>query len=406
MTYRRLFLCFFLVVGGATQGFQSIPLHQANTTPSPRDVDQAIGLAAGYLERVCHPDGRFSYLLDISSGQETSSYNIIRHAGAIYALGMLNHSHPDPQVTLAMVRAAEFMRKNYVEVGPHPDQLVVWERPLSRVTDSQHPIAELGATSLGIVALAAVREVSPKSVTLTDLQAFGHFVLFLQRSNGSFVSKYRKGSGPISNFESLYYPGEAALAFVTLYEADHSTRWLSAACRALSYLAKSRSNLSTVPADHWSLIATAKLLPYCEQGPCTASRAELVRHAIQICDSMLRDEVKKPSIPGLVGAFEAGGRTTPTATRLEGLLASLEFLPKGELRTAIEAATTRGIAFLLRAQIKTGANQGGMPGVFLTGANGATAIRIDYVQHAMSAWIRYQNLFLKENSGTPTGTNH
>jgi hypothetical protein len=396
--FLRLSLCFSLFATCSSARISNAQADRTDTrVPSSDEINRAIIMAAEYLEDVCHTNGSFAYLVDLRSGQEIPSYNIIRHLGAMYALGMLNRSQPDPRITAVMVRAANFVRQNYMGPGAHSDELVVWARPLVERADPRHSEAELGAASLGIVALAEVRNMAPESVTLQELQALGRFALFMQREDGSFVSKYRAGSGPDSTFESLYYPGEAALAFITLYEADHSRAWLVAASKALSYLARSRAGLSTVPVDHWALIATAKLLPYCEQGLCGVTREELVRHATQICNSMLHDEVRNPAVPGLEGAFEGSGRTTPTATRLEGLLAALEFLPKNEFRTKIEAAATGGIAFLLRAQVKSGPNKGGMPGVFLTGAHGATEVRIDYVQHALSAWIRYREVFQGES---------
>jgi len=93
-----------------------------------------------------------------------------------------------------------------------------------------------------------------------------------------------------------------------------------------------------------------------------------------------------------LGAFDPDGRTAPAATRLEGLLAALEFLPKDEEHTKIEAAAGRGIAFLLRMQIGSGPYSGGMPGAFATRVLDSSKIRIDYVQHALCAWMRYQNL--------------
>jgi hypothetical protein len=62
---------------------------------------------------------------------------------------------------------------------------------------------------------------------------------------------------------------------------------------------------------------------------------------------------------------------------MEGLLATLEFLPKTEFRAKVEAAARRGVAFLLRAQIKSGPYAGGIPGAYLAGAPGTSEIRID-----------------------------
>jgi RHS repeat-associated protein len=242
---------------------------------------------------------------------------------------MLNRSQPDPQALDAMVRASAFLRQNYIGPGVRPGQLAIWSEPLAEQPKSRQHDAELGATGLGLVALAEARHAEPKAVPLEDLEALGRFLLFLQKDDGSFVNKYRAESGPVQDWESLYYPGEAALAFVSLYEADHSREWLMAAGKALSFLAKNRAGRSIVPADHWALIATAKLIPYCDQSSCPgASREELIQHAIQVCNSILREQFRGSAAVGIAGAFDPDGRTAPAAARLEGLLAALEFLPK------------------------------------------------------------------------------
>jgi len=392
-----LLACVLLTKGAAApplsgdRGYR--PIVELASAPSSAEVKSAIAKGAGYLWHSCGPDGRFEYRINFRTGKEAFSYNIVRHAGAMYALAMLHRSTGDSQAADAMFRAAAFLRDNYIGPGVRPGQLVVWSAPLPRRSE-----AELGATGLGLVALAAARVVDPKSMPLKQLQALGRFLLFLQRDDGSFVSKYRVESGPVLGWESLYYPGEAALGLIALYETDHSRDWLDAAAKTLSYLAKSRSGHSTVPADHWALIATAKLLPYCEQMACPASRKELVQHAVQICNSILREQITNPVLPLLDGAFDATGRTAPAATRLEGLLAALEFLPKelGGLRMQIEGATARGISFLLRAQITSGPYAGGVPGALSAGAKDASTIRIDYVQHALCAWLRYRELFQRD----------
>ena len=356
--------------------------------PSAANVNHAIDLAVGYMNRACDPNGRFAYRIDIASGQLIPSYNIVRHAGAVYALAMANGSHPDQRTSDTILRAARFMRLNYIGPGVRPEQLTVWSKPLA-----QHSDAELGATALGLVALAEARKLDPKSVSLEQLQALGRFVLFSQRPDGSFVQKYNADKKPMAKWSSPYYPGEAALGFIALYAADHSRVWLAAAAKSLSYLATKRSGISAAPNDHWALIATARLLPYCRKSECGTSYHALVRHAIQICKAILREQLESSS-EASDGAFDAAGRTAPTATRMEGLLATLEFLPDeyGGLRREIQAAIGRGIAFLIRAQIASGPAAGGLPGALASGVPGASEVRIDYLQHTLCAWLRYELL--------------
>jgi hypothetical protein len=350
----------------------------------------AIDVASNYLEHVCGPDGKFNYKVNVNLDEKRQTYNILRHAGTVYALASLNSARADPQIVDVMARAARFLRQNYVGPGPRSDQLVVWSKPLPQKSD-----AELGATGLGLVALVALERAKPNSVPAEDLEAMARFIVFLQRSDGSFISKYRAETGPVGDFESLYYPGEAALGLLNLYELDHSRNWLIAAARALSYLAKSRANLADVPPDHWALIATAKLLPHYADSRSPASREELLVHAIQICHSLMKGQQKGSAADMLDGSFDPTGRTAPTATRMEGLLAALEILPPSNLGDDIKDVVDRGIDFLLQAQILDGQFTGGMPNSMLAKSSSMFSIRIDYVQHALSAWLRYQQLFSK-----------
>jgi hypothetical protein len=390
--------------------FAQPPIHSSSvapiigsTSPALQHVSRAVAAAGGYLERSCEPGGRFAYLVDTDSGEVSLSYNIVRHAGVIYALAMLNRVHPDSGALNVMVRAANFMRANYLAPDARSNALAVWSRPPPENTK-----AELGAVGLGLVALSEVERAQPNTVPLTQLQAMGRFALFLLKPDGSFYSRYFGDKGIDHDWHSLYYPGEAALGLVTLYELDHSRKWLTAAGKALAYLAESRAATQEVPPDHWALIATAKFLPYYEQSACPVSRADLVQHAVLICDRFLREQIVGATNTKLDGGFQPDGRITPTAIRLEGLLAALEFLPKSDedLRARIESAVQRGIAFLLNAQITSGPYAGGMPGAVLaTGSprnvRSASEIRIDYVQHALSAWLRYEALY--RSSGAKHG---
>jgi hypothetical protein len=359
--------------------------------PTRAQLDHAIDQATAYLERACGPDGRFAYKVDVTSDRESVSYNIVRHAGAIYALAMANRFRPHREAVEAMVRAAAFLRHDYVGAGIRRRQLAVWSRPVKDRSRSGYQVASLGGTGLGLVALAAVRDADINSVPLEDLRELGRFILFLQKKDGGFIHKYRTDTGPVADWESLYYPGEAALGLIALYEADHSRKWLVGAGKALAYLARSRVRLSTVPADHWALVATAEIMPYADQIGPVVSREALVRHSIQVCNSIL-DGFADPAI---------ASRTAPVATRLEGLLAAAEFLPENDLRDKIDAVASQQANRLLRPQIVSGAYAGGMPASIEDAAS--VVVRIDFVQHAICAWIRLDALRFSPRQASPLG---
>jgi len=353
-------------------------------------ANRAIGFSSRYLESACDQTGRFAYLVDPNSGRQSPSYNVIRHAGAMYGLALLNRAHPDRKTVDAMMRAGAYLRANYVGADARSGALVVWSRPRGMASQ-----ASLGAAGLGLAALAEVDRAETNAIPVTELEGLGKFVVFLQSSDGSFASRYRADAGPDEEWESLYYPGEAALGLVTLYEVDHKRGWLDAAGRALGWLARRRGHGEEVPLDHWALIAMARLLPSCGGSDCSMSRAQLIGYAGHVSDALLRGQLEN-------GSFDEAGRTAPTATRMEGLLAALEFLPDDATgrRARIQAAVDRGIAFLLRAQITNGPYAGGMPqavpeanSVVVQRDPRASDIRIDYVQHALCAWLRYETMF-------------
>jgi len=375
-------------------------------------IQNAANQAAHYLVQQTKNDGRFEYRINMNPAVKVKGkYNILRHAGTIYALAMYYQRQPDPQVHSTLEKASQYLRDK--PIYPLPDQnnvLAVWSEP--EVNHSGNPLqAKLGGTGLGLVALLSMEKIQPGFIPLSDLQRLGQFIVYMQKEEGSFYSKYIPSQGGRwDKWQSLYYPGEAALGLAMLYEQDASEIWLNAAAKALAYLAHSREGQTNIPADHWAILATAKLLSLTNEKNLPVSRELLVNHAIQICETILQEQIKDPQNPNYDGGFSKQGKVTPTATRLEGLQAALTFLPAHqEIRQRIESTIPDGINFLLRAQVKDSKFLGAFPrAVDQIAANTpdaekfnrrATEVRIDYVQHALSALIQYLEL-VEDQVGT------
>ncbi len=381
----------------------------ATAPPAPQEqspLEVAIHRAAGYLTRACHLNGRFNYRINLDPNiTPKPSYNVLRHAGTVYALTSYQQRWPRPETKAAILRATQYLGDGFIAPLPADASLsAVWSDDVSQGRRE----AKLGGAGLALVALHGVEQVASGTGELAREQALGDFILYLQKDDGSFYSKYfPEGTGRSDAWTSLYYPGEAALGLLLLRHRDPAGKWQDAAVDALGYLARLRQGRSRVAPDHWALLATAQLLDGWDDGAprgrLGVTRDQLIDHAAQICESMLHVGRPHPLGSPLRGSFGSDGRTTPAATRIEGLLAAMTFLPERHqaLRERIRVAADEGIAFLLRAQVTEGPHGGAIPRAIERRGDQpedspfnrrATEVRIDYVQHALSAWIQYLEL--------------
>ena len=387
--------------------------HKEDVTASIESIEKRVSSAchdaADYLCAKVLPNGQFVYRINMDERVVVRPrYNILRHAGTIYSLGMYNEVFPSQEAETVITKANGFLRSQIAALPGFPDISAVWSDP--RINGRPVPMqAKLGGTGLGLVALLTEEKIRPGATDLQTLKELGNFLVMMQRSDGSFYSKYIPDEAGFDDWISLYYPGEAALGLAMLYEVDSDEKWLTSALAAMEFLALERKGKVQVPHDHWALLATARLLKHVSAKERPELHGRLLSHAFQICHSILHAQKPYQRDSILYGSFDRKGRVTPCATRLEGLLAVLAFLPpeQEDLKKSVRLASDQGIDFLLKAQVREGEHKGGFPrSIFGSPAYKDltsypsdprnTEIRVDYVQHALSAMLQYRQILVSE----------
>jgi hypothetical protein len=398
MKFTRLFLVFVSIWAAGCSTVRTADSKAVVKVPaSPRlNLLGATQAAALYLRGMVHPDGQLTYRIELKTGKSVSSYNIVRHAGAIYALCQFETKFHDPQTQDAIIRASQFLLSSSVFALPEfnasgESMSAVFSIPtVSHDASLIH--APLGATGLGLVALLKAEEIVPGIISAENLNRLGNFLVFMQNKDGSFYDVYAPKGGRKKTVNSLYYPGETIYALTLLYKKDHNPKWLKSAINGMNYLAQSRANLPQVPADNWALIATEELMSVRDHLPPEVIPL-WISHAVQICRSDIAGQILDPNKIRLYGGYTSTGRTTQTSARLEGLLSALNFLPPEqiELKNQLLDSIKLGIDFVMRAQIQTGTYRGAVPDSQPppTGTPETREVQIDYVQHALSAFLRY-----------------
>jgi hypothetical protein len=362
-------------------------------------LNESIELCAQYLRNARLPNGQFVYRINLDPDvRVTPKYNMLRHAGTIYALASYHQKHPSAETQKVISKAVDFLNSQIEPVPGNDGALTVWSRP--EINGSDSPLqAKLGGTGLALVALLSAHEAGAVPADIEHLRGLGRFLEFMQKPDGSFYSKFIPSEGGRDDsWTSLYYPGEAALGLTMLYEKDPQPRWLRAAVEAVSYLARSRKGRLFVEIDHWALLATERLMALDDP---SIPRELLLEHAVQICRSTLMTAV--PPSEFRHWGLRPDGSVCSTATRLEGLQAALQVLPEDEpLRPNIERAIEESTRFMVNSQVREGKFAGGIPRAARrlpeehplasdSFNERAMEIRIDYVQHVLSALLVYQD---------------
>lgn len=338
-------------------------------------LDGAIADAVASLHAQVRFAGRLEYGYN-RRGRPMQRYNIARHAGTLYALAQHYERVPDARAAALYSEVSRYLATACVRLVPGTeDQYALWGD-----VEGKPDEAKLGAAGLALAAWCGARDDAQWRPPIDILSGVGGFIAAMQAPDGRFVSKYSAKDGPQTGWQSLYYPGEAALGLVRLYGVDEEPEWLDRAESALLHLADTRARDGKHEPDHWALLATEALWPYAME------RERLVAHALGIIDAMLTH------VQGS-GALTACGRLTPTAIRLEGILAVRDLLPPGHPTTAALASIVpRAVAYLLAGQLRSGRHAGAFPRAPAgSGDPRAAELRVDYTQHALSALLAWRD---------------
>ncbi|HRO60970.1 MAG TPA: hypothetical protein PK177_17690 [Burkholderiaceae bacterium] len=373
--------------------------------------DAAIDAMRSYLARAVRPDGWFVYAHD-GHGRTLPGYNIVRHAGTMLAMSQaLQQRADDEDLRRALGSAARRLLDCCTGPVRFERALAVWWPPGTQATgagqgDDRPPassgaandgdrLASLGAAALGLIALIGADRHGVEPVPIETLRALGRFLLGMQHDDGSFRSRWF-GDARDDDWRSLYYPGEAALALLWLARVDPdpalADRWSNGAVAALLALADERRGFEPVPADHWALIATAALA--CSDRSLNPREHDaLTLHAWQVAQGMLAEQ---RAVEPFTGGFVDDDRVTPTATRLEGLLALQAWPISEEARQRIAGSTGPALDWLLASIPVAVPDAGAVPRHRVSERGRAYArqaeVRIDYVQHALSALLMARRL--------------
>lgn len=316
--------------------FRLYRLHPAEFPGAdPATLLQRSVWAADYLMSSISTKGKIRYRYQTARDKTTSSYNLIRHAGTTYSLFQAYDRTRFEPYRLAGTAAIGYLLEHTrrdERTGPFlpatsPDfgeSLFVVSLPKRKQTEGD---VHLGGAGLALVMLNQYAESTGDTETYREqAQAMARFLVASQKSDGEFYSfpPKRAGEPPCRDEVSPYYPGEAILGLIRLYSYDPNPLWKDAAIRAADWLIDVRDkgkSASKVANDHWLMLGLSYLYLY-------TNDERYLDHSLHICRAVefqyLKNKNAWKQYPDYRGGYYDPPRSTPAATRGEGLGAVLE----------------------------------------------------------------------------------
>ncbi len=381
-------------------GDRSLPLyrgHRQLQRADPHGLMAAAEAAGDYLRRAVRDDGSFVYSYLAKTDEEKDDYNMLRHAGTAYSMLELFEETGDTDLLAAAERALDFLRHRIVNCGAGDGRgsCVV-----------EKGFVKLGGNALAILALARHAQATGDLSDLPLMARLARWMTSVQSAEGEFtIHKLELDSGVVDDHISEYYPGEALFALSRLHRLDGDPAWLSAALRGAEWLITERDGDladDDLSHDHWLLYALNDMTAI----PGGNADPILSAHALRLARVIAAAQNRQPEFPDWLGSYYKPPRSTPTATRSEGLCAAFELanrLGRQAEAAKILAAARLGVEFQLQLQFGPESTLflpdparalGGLPRSLTN-----FEIRIDYVQHNLSAFLALRRILLGQAAG-------
>ena len=356
--------------------------HRVITDLTKEIVSDTTQQATAYLLEHIQANGKFDYIFNPSTGKIPKKYNLVRHAGTLYALLDAYIQQPNAEHLAKIKLGIDYLLDKTQACPANGLSLCV-------VEDAK---VKLGGNALALVALAKYTQVTHDTQYLVSMQGLANAIVLMQEANGHFISDWAISNWQDTGFVSEYYPGEATLGLLELYKVDPNPLWLTTARKATDYIALTRDKNLTpknVIHDHWMLIAINQLHRVDPQPQDLA-------HAKKIVLGIQQAQIQGSKILDYNGGYYNPPRSTPAAVRTEGLIAAYHLFTDyddREFAKTILPTVEKNLRFQIQTRV--------FPETTLsfqkinTGLGGfqksvtESEIRIDYVQHNLSGFLGY-----------------
>ena len=256
-----------------TRGHWGKELFNQETAPQETLLNQrehyreAAHLGGLYLLNHQNSDGRFDYqyfpFQDHRKQPSDTRYSVPRHAGAIYGLSLLFQDRPLPEYANSAKQAIAWLKKYAIsECGGWSKEVVCIPR-----LSSKAQIATLGNSALSALAILSYMKATNDHSVASLAHGLVSFLAHMQRADGNFYHRYLLYDDSVEPRDrGMFASEQAAFALVLAAQLWPDQNWQAKAEKALDALTTHKYENDFLSsffygADHWTCLAAEAAFP-------------------------------------------------------------------------------------------------------------------------------------------------
>ncbi|GEN89124.1 hypothetical protein [Oceanobacillus sojae] len=226
-----------------------------NTPLNAEEVNMLVNEGQKYLASLSKPNGKFVYGFFSYFDKEIKHYNSLRHCSTIYSMIEAYEFQPTEEAAEAIVKGIQYLIREKVYIDE--------EKNIAYVIDGEKPDnkeIKLGAIATAVLAMTKYTEVFNDTQYIPLTQKLARGIIQMQQENGKFVHILDYPSLALKEeFRIVYYDGEACFALMRLYKIDRDEQWLHTVEKAFEYFIESNHWKHH---DHWLSYCTNEITLY------------------------------------------------------------------------------------------------------------------------------------------------
>ena len=358
-------------------------------------IHNSIVYALSYINENMMENGRFVYVRDIKNKYTTdkTAYNTTNHARMLYSLYLCERELGITELSERRKVSAKYFVDRYVQSIGYGRYAAISDPEEENLKCKK---AKLSSTAMALVAFSDLRNEAliPEEV----FEGMGQFLLFMQMKSGQFYNYYDiENDGVGDENTNRNFTGDAPLGLLYLYEFNPKKKWLDGAIRGLIYLASKRKDRKEVQFDYNAMLATEKLFEIENNGLSEDEKVLLKYHLVKMVEQFIPKQIVNKD-EQYYGALIDDLKPMNIACIIEGLIATYNCLDDELMKMRIMKSIDTGMKFLRLAQIQKGPLKGGFPNSAdwkeLGVPQNASVVKMDTVQHALAASVKFQSMFI------------